>query len=202
VPVPLSIIDLLHVVVGEQAPTRLGIERTKLVARYGAPPLYWRTGLVWPVVLPSDRIARGLLGLFGVEIARSWAEEGLEGGEDGEGAEPGPQTRGEVRQRTGDAPGRVGVSEERRREVLNALRIGQTPVAAITVDADEVVAVSTTERLDENSGARRSRPTSGSRSSASRSRRSTASSTPPPSSARSTSSGTARSTSASWRPSR
>jgi CBS domain containing-hemolysin-like protein len=144
--VSLAIINLLHVVVGEQAPTYLGIERTKFVARYGAPLLYWWTKVMSPVILLSDRIAKGLLGLFGVEIARSWAEEELEDGEGGDR----PTTRGEVRQQMGDALGRVGVPEERREEVLNALRIGETPVSTVMVDVDDVVALSTTASLDEN----------------------------------------------------
>jgi CBS domain containing-hemolysin-like protein len=147
--VSLAIIHLLHGGVGEQAPTYLGIERTKLVARYGAPLLYWWTRVMSPVILLSDRIAKGLLGLFGVEIARSWAEEELEEG-DGEDASGGATTRGEVRQQMGDALAGVGVPEDRRREVLNALRIGQVPVAKIMIDADDVVALSTTETVEEN----------------------------------------------------
>jgi CBS domain containing-hemolysin-like protein len=36
----LALVNLLHVVVGEQAPTYLGIERTRTIARYLAPGLY------------------------------------------------------------------------------------------------------------------------------------------------------------------
>ena len=35
------IINLLHLTHGEQAPTYLGVERSKQVCRYGATPLYW-----------------------------------------------------------------------------------------------------------------------------------------------------------------
>src|SRR6056297_3783335 len=49
--VSLAIINLLHVVVGEQAPTYLGIERTKFVAKYGSTPLYYWTKLFSPVIV-------------------------------------------------------------------------------------------------------------------------------------------------------
>ena len=139
--VSFTIINLLHVIVGEQAPTYLGIERTKFVARYGAPLLYWWTKLMSPVIVLSDRAAKGLLGLFGVEIDRSWTEEELEDE---------PATRGEARREMGDALQNVGVSDERRDEVLNALDIGELPVEEVMIDRDDVVALSTEAELSTN----------------------------------------------------
>ena len=140
--VSFAVINLLHVIVGEQAPTYLGIERTKFVARYGAPLLYWWTKLMAPVIILSDRTAKALLGLFGVEIARSWAEEEIEEG--------GPSTRGELREQMGDALRDAGVSDERRDEVLSAFEIGDIPVEEIMIDRESIVALSTADDLETN----------------------------------------------------
>lgn len=90
-----SIINLLHVIVGEQAPTCLGIERTKFVARYGAPLLYWWTSLMAPVIVTADWAAKWLLGVFGIDITRSLADEELE--------EKAPSSRSELRREMGEA---------------------------------------------------------------------------------------------------
>ncbi|MFB6157589.1 MAG: CNNM domain-containing protein [Haloferacaceae archaeon] len=141
--VALAVINLLHVVVGEQAPTYLGIERTKLVAKYGAPPLYWWTKATSPVIVVADRVAKGTLSLFGVDITRSWADEEPEG-------EGPPDTRGELRRRMGDTLRAAGLPDERREEVLNALEIGARPVEGIMVDRDDVVALSTADGFGTN----------------------------------------------------
>ncbi|AGN00218.1 CBS domain-containing protein [Salinarchaeum sp. Harcht-Bsk1] len=141
----LAIINLLHVIVGEQAPTYLGIERTKFVAQYGAPVLFAWTKVMSPVILLSDRVAKGLLGLFGVEIGRSWTEEELEEGEEG------AMTRGELRRRMGDALSQVeDLPPERREEVLGALDIGTIEVEDIMIDESEILAVSTADPLETN----------------------------------------------------
>ena len=142
--VALAVINILHVIIGEQAPTYLGVERSKLVAGYGSAPLYYWTKLMSPVILFADRIAKGLLGAFGVNISRSWAEEELEEGEER------PATRGEVRSRMGDALSRMGLPEERREEVINALAIDRIPVSSIMTDRADVIALSTDRSLSEN----------------------------------------------------
>jgi CBS domain containing-hemolysin-like protein len=139
--VSLAIINLLHVVIGEQAPTYLGIERTKFVAKYGAIPLYWWTKIMSPVILLSDRVAKGLLGLFGVEIERSWTEA--------EHADS-PSSKGDVRRQMGDVLGQVDVSEERQQEVLNALDIGEIPVKTIMIERGDIRTVSTTQEFETN----------------------------------------------------
>ncbi len=141
--VAFALINLLHVVVGEQAPTYLGIERTKLVAKYGGPLLYWWTTLMSPVILTADWIAKSLLGLFEVEISRSWTE--VEPGE-----EPIPQSRGEVKRLMGDALADVGVSADRQEEVLNALAIGEMPVSEVMIDTEDIVYASTEDELETN----------------------------------------------------
>lgn len=139
--IAFAIINLLHVIIGEQAPTYLGIERTKFVARYGGPVLYYWTKLMSPVIVLADRVAKWLLGLFGVSISRSWTEGEVEGP---------PDTRGELRRRMGDALSNVGVSADRREEVLAALDIGEMRVADVMVDREEIVYVSTETDLETN----------------------------------------------------
>jgi CBS domain containing-hemolysin-like protein len=134
----LAVINLLHLAVGEQAPTYLGIERTRTIAKYGAPILYWWTRILSPVIRLADWLAKALLSLLGVEITRSWAEDEAEE-EFGEAAD----TRGEVLSRMGDVLTTMDLSRERRQEVINALAIDVIRVADIMVDRDDVVAVST-----------------------------------------------------------
>jgi len=143
--VGFAIINLLHVIVGEQAPTYLGIERTKFVTKYGSFPLLLWSRLMYPVIFVADKIAKGILGLFGVTISRSWAEEEAEGEGDGE-----PSTRAEVRAQMGQTMSRMGVTRERREEVLNALRIGATPVSDIMVDIGDVVPLRSGDSLAAN----------------------------------------------------
>lgn len=122
-------VNVLHLVVGEQAPTYLGIERARGVARRVAPAISAWTWLMWPVIWSADRTAKGLLALFGVSITRSWTE--AEGDE--------AVGRAELKQRMGDVLARGGLSRDRRREVLAALAIGDTPVRDVMVPRDEVV---------------------------------------------------------------
>lgn len=143
VAVAFGLINMLHVIVGEQAPTYLGIERAKFVAKYGSGPLYWWSKLMSPVILLADTVAKGLLGLFGVEISRSWAEEELEDGE-------GVTSRAELRSQMGERMSQMGMSSERVDEVINALEIGEMPVADIMVDREDIVALSTEAGLQEN----------------------------------------------------
>lgn len=138
-----SFINMLHVIVGEQAPTYLGIERAKFVAEYGSGPLYWWSKLMSPVILTADWVAKALLGLFGVEISRSWAEEEVE-----EGTEP--TSRAELRSQMGERMSQMGMSTERVEEVIGALDIGETAVSDIMVDRESIVALSTEEDLDAN----------------------------------------------------
>lgn len=153
--VALIIINLLHVIVGEQAPTYLGIERTKSVARHLAPALYWWTWIMSPVIHLADRVAKGLLRLGGISITRSWTEGEAEGSEteDGEGGTREQRTlsrisalRGEV----GRVLGRSALSRERRVEVLRALDIEQVPVREIMVPREAMIALDAGAPLEEN----------------------------------------------------
>jgi len=138
----LVVVNLMHVIIGEQAPTYLGIERAKLVAGYGSGPLYVWTKLMYPVIIAADWVAKALLGLFGVKISRSWTESE---------AESAPATtRAELRSEMGESLSRLDISKERRSEVINALDIGATPVSEIMVDRSDIVALSTTDDFETN----------------------------------------------------
>ncbi|MFC4551850.1 MULTISPECIES: CNNM domain-containing protein [Halorussus] len=145
----LGTINMLHVVVGEQTPTYLGIERTRTVAKYGAPPLYYWTKLMKPFIVVADRTAKGILSLGGVEMTRSWTEA-EEGGEGTDGDRPRVTGRGDVRREMGDILRRAGLDEEREEEVLAALHIDDIPVSDVMVDRPEVVPLSTTNDPEEN----------------------------------------------------
>jgi CBS domain containing-hemolysin-like protein len=140
----LAVINLFHLTIGEQAPTYLGIERTKTIAKYGAPILYWWTRILSPIIRLADWTAKALLSLFGVEITRSWAEEELE--EDADGA----TTRGELISQMGSVLANLDLPTERRREVINALAIDRIRAADIMVPREDIVAVSTSNSTAEN----------------------------------------------------
>lgn len=134
--VSLAVINVLHVVVGEQAPTYLGVERTKFVAKYGGPMLYLWTKLMYPIIIFSDRVAKILLGLFGVTITRSWTE-----GEEGDATDA--SSRGQLRREMGELLSSQSVPPERREEVLAAFEIGELPVADVMVSLGEAVSLYT-----------------------------------------------------------
>jgi CBS domain containing-hemolysin-like protein len=135
----LAIINILHVIIGEQAPTYLGVERSKWVAKYLGPMLYYWAKLMSPVIYFADWVAKGLLGLFGVTISRSWSEAEVED-EAEEGAEStAGGSVGDVKAEMANRLSQAGFSRERREEVLNAIEIGETPVSEILIPRDEMV---------------------------------------------------------------
>lgn len=137
-------INLIHKVWGEQAPTYLGVERPLEVLARLSTPLRWWTRIMSPVIRLGDGLAKGTLRLFGVEIERSWTEEG-------EGSGEGPITSFvELRRRLSDVLERGGLDGERRREVLRALEIEDEPVCDIMVPRSDVVSLSTRRTLEEN----------------------------------------------------
>lgn len=140
----LGVVNLLHVVLGEQAPTYLGIERTRTVARYLAPGLYWWTRILRPIIRVADWIAKSVLAAFGVTITRSWTEE-----DEGEDSEP-LVGHAAVRREIGRVLSRANLSRERRGEILRAVEIEQIPVRAIMVPRSEVVTLHTTDALHES----------------------------------------------------
>jgi len=147
----LLLVNLLHVVVGEQAPTYLGIERTRAIARYLAPGLYWWTRLLRPIIRAADWIAKSLLALFGVTITRSWTE-----GEEDE--KESLTSYGAVRREIGTVLSRANLSRKRRSEILRAVDIEEIPVRRIMVPQTEVVALSTADDLAETLQRMRTHP--------------------------------------------
>jgi len=148
----LALVNLLHVVVGEPAPTYLGIERTRTIARYLAPGLYWWTRLLRPIIRTADWIAKTLLSLFGVTITRSWTEE------EAHEADETLSSHGSVRREIGKVLSRANLSRERRGEILRAVDIEQMPVRSIMVPRSEVVALRAADPLGDTLDRMRTRP--------------------------------------------
>jgi len=134
------IINLVHLTHGEQTPTYLGVERSKQVCEYGATPLYWFAKLISPVMRIGDSVAKWTLRLFEVEMTGAWLET----------EEEVIETRADLRHRTASVLERGDLSDERLTEVLSALEIGRVPVSAVMNDAEEIVALSTEQSLEEN----------------------------------------------------
>ncbi|QSG12479.1 Hemolysins or related protein containing CBS domains [Halapricum desulfuricans] len=134
------IINLVHLTHGEQTPTYLGVERSRWVSKYGAVPLYWFHWLISPIITLGDGIAKLTLKLFGVEMTGAWLET----------EEDVIESRADLRNRVGSALEEGGLTEERRDEVMNALKIGEQPIREEMVDAEEIVALSTAVDPAEN----------------------------------------------------
>jgi CBS domain containing-hemolysin-like protein len=138
--VAFLIINLVHLTHGEQAPTYLGVERSRTVCRYGATPLYWFHRSISPIITFGDRVAKLTLKLFGVEMTGAWLETN----------EDVVESRAELRNRLGSVLDEGDVSEERHEEVINALDIGERPVREVMMPRDRIVALSTADDLEEN----------------------------------------------------
>jgi len=110
------IINLVHLTHGEQTPTYLGVERSRLVCRYGAAPLYWFHWIISPVITLGDGIAKLTLKLFGVEMTGAWLET----------EEDVIESRADLRNRLGSVLEEGDMSDERREEVMNAFQIGES----------------------------------------------------------------------------
>lgn len=115
------IINLLHLTHGEQTPTYLGVERSRMVCRYGASPLYWFNWLISPLITFGDWIAKGTLKLFGVEMTGAWLET----------EEEVLETRAQLRNRLDSLLDEGEIPEERRKEVLNALDADELSISEI-----------------------------------------------------------------------
>ncbi len=128
-----GIINLLHLTHGEQTPTYLGVERSRMVCRYGAAPLYWFNWIISPIITLGDGIAKATLRLFGIEMTGAWLET----------EEDVIESRAQLRQRLGSVLEEGDLPAERREEVMNALAIGEQPVSDVMVPPSEVVFLST-----------------------------------------------------------
>jgi CBS domain containing-hemolysin-like protein len=137
--VGIIIMNLIHKIWGEQAPTYLGVERPKQVARYFATPLYWWVKITKPFILLGDGLAKYTLRLFGVEMTRSWTKEGE--------TESSPASmKGKIVELLKSSD----VSEDRREEVVKALEIDEIPVRDIMVPKDEIIFLSENQPLSKN----------------------------------------------------
>ena len=134
------IINLLHLTHGEQTPTYLGVERSRLVCRYGAAPLYWFHYLISPIIKLGDWIAKGTLGLFGVEMTGAWLETETDVIE----------SRADLRNRLDEMLDQQDMPEERREEIQAALDIDRLTVRDEMVPRADVAALSTTDAVSEN----------------------------------------------------
>lgn len=149
--VGIVIINLIHKIWGEQVPTYLGVERPRQIARHTARALEVWTIVVYPLIMFGDGLAKWTLGLFGVEMERSWTEE--EGDE--EELLIGP---GAVRREIGDVLSRANLSRERSYEILRAVEIENIPVRRITVPYSEMVALHASDDLSESLQRMRAHP--------------------------------------------
>jgi CBS domain containing-hemolysin-like protein len=134
------IINLVHLTYGEQTPTYLGVERSRLVCRYGATPLYWFHYAITPLIKLGDCVVKWTLKLFGIEMTGAW----LETEEDVIGS------RVDLRNRLGSVLDEGDLSDERHDEVMNALQIGEQPVRDVMIPAEDTVALSTAVDSEEN----------------------------------------------------
>ena len=134
------IINLVHLTHGEQTPTYLGVERSQLVCRYGATPLYWFNWLISPLISLGDAVAKWTLKLFGIEMTGAWLET----------EEDVIETRADLRNRLGSVLEKGGLPEERRDEVMSALHVGKREVRDVMVAPEEIVALSTEADAEEN----------------------------------------------------
>lgn len=134
----ITLINLVHTIWGEQAPTYLGVERAKSVARYCASPLYWWTYAIYPFLILGDRITKATLWLFGIQIERRWLKD--------ESAD----SAGNIRSAMVNLLKTEGVSGDRREEVINALDIDNIPVNEIMIPREEIVTLTTEKSFQEN----------------------------------------------------
>ncbi|WP_339103674.1 hemolysin family protein [Haloterrigena salinisoli] len=134
------IINLVHLTHGEQTPTYLGVERSRMVCRYGAAPLYWFHWLISPVITLGDGIAKLTLKLFGIEMTGAWLET----------EEDVIESRADLRNRLGSVLEEGDLPEERREEVMNAFQIGEQSISELMVPPEEIVTLSTEDTIEEN----------------------------------------------------
>lgn len=134
------IINLVHLTHGEQTPTYLGVERSKMVCRYGARPLYWFAKSISPIMRVGDTVAKATLRLFGIEMTGEWLDANEEVIE----------TRAELHKEVGTLLSESDISEDRREEVLNALSVDEKPVESVMVGIGKVDYLSTETSLEQN----------------------------------------------------
>lgn len=141
----LLIINFAHTVWGEQAPTYLGVERSKQIARYFARPLHWWTVIIRPVLIAGDWLTKATLKIFGIEMTRSWTKEG-----EGEGEEKSYSSRASLRDQIADFISDKGLPEDRQEEIINTYEMGEIPVREIMIPRGKITPLSTNKAFSEN----------------------------------------------------
>jgi CBS domain containing-hemolysin-like protein len=134
------IINLVHLTHGEQTPTYLGVERSRMVCRYGAAPLHWFYVAISPLITLGDAVAKWTLRLFGIEMTGAWLEA----------EEDAIESRAQLRNRLHSLLEEGELNEERRDEVLSALAVDELSISEIMVPTEELVVLSTTASVEEN----------------------------------------------------
>lgn len=159
--VAVVILNIVHKIWGEQAPTYLGVERPRAIAATLAPILSWWTTVMGPVIRLGDGAAKWTLRLFGVEVTRSWASEGeLEDrGESGDREESWDREesgdraigdRAALKRRMADLLTRGQVPSDRRDEVLASLEIDEIPSSRVMVPIEAMVPLALDVSGEEN----------------------------------------------------
>lgn len=120
------LINLVHKIWGEQAPTYFGVEAPVKAARFGAPVLYVWTKALYPLVMLGDGLAKATLRMIGVEITRSWVDAG-------ESPDP-----GRARQAVLDALVEAKIPRDRRDEVLSTFDLDRIPTGDIMIPRDDL----------------------------------------------------------------
>ncbi|MFB9823284.1 CNNM domain-containing protein [Halobaculum roseum] len=142
------IINLLHLTHGEQTPTYLGVERSRMVSRYGATPLYYFHKLISPIITFGDWVAKATLKLFGIEMTGAWLET----------EEDVIESRADLHRELSSTLEEGDLPEERREEIVNALRVGDRTVSDIMVPPEDIVSLSTGNTTAENLATMRDHP--------------------------------------------
>lgn len=143
--ISLIIINFAHTVWGEQAPTYLGVERSKQIARYFARPLHWWTLVIKPVLIAGDWLTKATLKIFGIEMTRSWTKEG-EGESDGESH----SSRAALRNQIADLISDKGLPADRQEEIINTFEMGEIPVRDIMIPREKIMPLSTQKNFANN----------------------------------------------------
>ena len=134
------IINLVHLTHGEQAPTYLGVERSRMVCRYGATPLYWFYLLISPLITLGDWIAKATLKLFGIEMTGAWLET----------EEDVIKSRADLRRNLDEMLEKGNVPEDRQEEIQAALDIDRLTVYDVMVGREDIAVLSTTNDVQSN----------------------------------------------------
>jgi len=147
--VGLVIINLIHQVWGEQAPTYFGVEKPLKAVKLGANFLYWWTKILYPLILFGDWLSKATLRGFGVSMTRSWVDEETEAhSSDSDPTNEGARTH--VRSAIADVlRNQSDLTDERAEEVINSFDIGDRSASDIMVPMDQLISLKTTDQFGE-----------------------------------------------------